>query len=170
MSNYARNGEFANSCLIATLGADYFSSADEAYGLIERMERSLFEAGGGDYTMIAQDASAFLSGKAGLKNKRHSCEVGIVPGRIDHLLISELQSALRAALKFFDRKCPNFIRDGKFIGVESCVSSPIRFERNEKGSSSLPGLYLAGEGVGATGGILSGAADGIRCALAMLNE
>ena len=170
MSNYARNGEFANSCLISTLGADYFSSADEAYGLIERMEQNLFEAGGGDYTMIAQDASAFLAGKAGLKNKRHSCEVGIVPGRIDHLLISELQSALRAALKFFDRKCPNFIRDGKFIGVESCVSSPIRFERNENGSSSLPSLYLAGEGVGAAGGILSGAADGIRCALAMLNE
>ena len=170
MSNYARSGEFANSCLIATLGADYFSSADEAYGLIERMERSLFTAGGGDYTMIAQDAAAFLAGKEGLKNKRNSCEVGIRSGRIDHLLITELQSALRAALKFFDRKCPGFIRDGKFIGVESCVSAPVRFERNEKCESSVSGLYLSGEGVGAAGGILSGAADGIRCALAMLQK
>lgn len=170
MSNYARDGEFANSCLIATLGADYFGSASEAYGLIERMEQTLFTAGGGDYTMIAQDASAFLSGREGLKNKRTSCEVGIRSGRVDHLLVSELQSALRAALKFFDRKCPGFIRDGKFIGVESCVSSPVRFERNERGESSLRGLYLAGEGVGAAGGILSGAADGIRCALAMLGN
>ena len=119
--------------------------------------------------MIAQDAAAFLNGKTALKNSRSSCEVGIVPGRIDHLLITELQSALRAALKFFDRKCPGFIRDGKFIGVESCVSSPVRLERNEKcESTSLPGLYPAGEGVGAAGGILSGAADGLRCALSML--
>ena len=169
MSNYARSGEFANSCLIATLGADYFSGPQEAYGLIERIEKSLFLAGGGDYTMIAQDAAAFLNGKTALKNSRSSCEVGIVPGRIDHLLITELQSALRAALKFFDRKCPGFIRDGKFIGVESCVSSPVRLERNEKcESTSLPGLYPAGEGVGAAGGILSGAADGLRCALSML--
>ena len=168
MSNYARNGEFANSCLIATLGADYFKDPQEAYGVIERMETSLFEAGGGDYTMIAQDAAAFLSGRMGLKNDRSSCETGIVPGRVDQLLITELQSALRAALKFFDRKCPNFIRDGKFIGVESCVSSPVRLERNENCESSLPGLFPAGEGVGAAGGILSGAADGIRCALAML--
>ena len=168
MSNYARDGEFANSCLIATLGADYFRSPEEAYGLIERMERSLFEAGGGDYTMIGQDAAAFLGGRMGLKNNRTSCEVGIVPGRVDHLLVSELQSALRAALKFFDRKCPNFIRDGKFIGVESCVSAPVRLERNERNESSLAGLYPAGEGVGAAGGILSGAADGIRCALSML--
>ena len=170
MSNYARDGEFANSCLIATLGADYFSTPLEAWGVIERMEQMLFEKGGKDYTMIAQDAAAFLSGREGLKNKRNSCEVGIVPGRVDQLLITELQSALRAALKFFDRKCPGFIRDGKFIGVESCVSSPVRFERNEKGESSVAGLYLAGEGVGAAGGILSGAADGIRCALAMIEN
>lgn len=168
MSNYARDGEFANSCLITTLMPDYFSSADEAYDLIERIETSLFTAGGCDYTMIAQDAAAFLNGKAGLKNRRTSCETGIVPGRVDHLLVSEIQSALRAALRFFDRKCPGFIRDGKFIGVESCVSSPLRFERNEKGESSLPGLYLAGEGVGAAGGIISGAADGIKCALGIL--
>ena len=168
MSNYARDGEFANSCLIATLGADFFSSPDEAFGLIDRIETSLFDAGGGDYTMIAQDAAAFLAGRQGLNNNRSSCEVGIVPGRVDHLLITELQSALRAALKFFDRKCPNFIRDGKFIGVESCVSSPVRILRDENCHSSLPGLYPAGEGVGAAGGILSGAADGIRCALAML--
>lgn len=168
MSNYSRNGEFANSCLITTLPVDYFSSVDEAYTLIEKIETSLFAAGGGDYTMIAQDAAAFLNGRAGLKNKHTGCEVGIVPGRVDHLLVTEVQSALRAALRFFDRKCPGFIRDGKFVGVESCVSSPLRFERNEKGESSLPGLFLAGEGVGAAGGILSGAADGIRCALGIL--
>lgn len=168
MSNYARDGEFANSCLITTLMPDYFSSADEAYELIDRIETSLFAAGGNDYTMIAQDADAFLKGRTGLKNKRTACEVGIVPGRVDHLLVSEIQSALRAALRFFDRKCPGFIRDGKFIGVESCVSSPLRFDRNENGESSLPGLFLAGEGVGAAGGILSGAADGIRCALGIL--
>ena len=58
---------------------------------------------------------------------------------------------------------PGFIDAGTLIGVESCVSSPIRFRRDmETGASSMPGLYLAGEGCGAAGGIISAACDGLR--------
>ena len=146
-----------------------FGSFDEAYAEFDRIEEALFLAGGSDHTLPAQDAAAFLGEKPGLKNRRHACETGIVPGRIDQLLRRDVREALQAALKHFDRRYPGFCREGKLIGVESCVSSPLRFERTEKGeSSSMHGLFPAGEGVGGAGGILSGAADGLRCALGIL--
>ena len=170
MSNYARGGEFANSCLITTLDPGCFGSFDEAYAEFDRIEEALFLAGGADYTLPAQDAAAFLEEKPGLKNRRHACETGIVPGRIDQLLRRDVREALQAALKHFNRRYPGFCREGKLIGVESCVSSPLRFERTEKGeSTSMHGLFPAGEGVGGAGGILSGAADGIRCAMGILS-
>jgi ActR/RegA family two-component response regulator len=75
------------------------------------------------------------------------------------------------ALKEFDSRMPGFIRQGKFIGVESCVSSPVRFMRDrETRQSSVKNLYLSGEGCGAAGGIISAACDGICCAESMLNN
>ena len=57
--------------------------------------------------------------------------------------------ALRAAIKYYERVIPGFLKDGNLVGVETRVSSPVRFERNpETLASSLPGLYLAGEGAG----------------------
>ena len=51
------------------------------------------------------------------------------------------------------------------VGLETKVSSPIRFLRNgENLATSLPGLYMAGEGAGMAGGIVSAAIDGIRLA------
>ena len=66
---------------------------------------------------------------------------------------------------------PGFIGSGVFLGVESCVSSPLRLPRLPSGESSvLPGLFPAGEGVGAAGGIVSAACDGIRCAEGLLGS
>ena len=58
---------------------------------------------------------------------------------------------------------------GNLVGVETRVSSPVRFERNpETLASSLPGLYLAGEGAGYAGGIVSAGLDGLRLAETIL--
>ena len=48
--------------------------------------------------------------------------------------------------------------------VESRSSSPIRIPRDEHCCSAVQGLYPCGEGAGYAGGILSAAADGMRCA------
>ena len=53
----------------------------------------------------------------------------------------------------------------------ACTTSytPVRFERNpETLASSLPGLYLAGEGAGYAGGIVSAGLDGLRLAETIL--
>lgn len=171
MSDYARNGEFANGCLIATLPAEKFGSSAEAYEFLAGFERRIFESGGGDYAFPAQDAAAFLSGRNGLSLARTGCATGIVPGRLDRLIPPELATALRAALRHFDRGNPGFIRYGKFVGLETCVSSPLRFHREPDSlMSNLSGLYPCGEGVGCAGGIMSAAVDGLKVAEALLRQ
>ena len=54
--------------------------------------------------------------------------------------------------------------DAVLTAVESRSSSPVRIPRDETCQSSLRGLYPCGEGAGYAGGILSAAADGMRCA------
>ena len=169
MSRFARSENFANSCLISTFDPGELGSITQIDELFNKIERDCFLAGGGDYTLPAQDAAAFLRKENGLKNSVTSAPTGIVSGRIDRIIPDELFRALSSALKDFDHRIPGFIRQGKFIGVESCVSSPIRFIRDrETMQSSLPGLFCAGEGCGLAGGIISAACDGIRCAEKML--
>ena len=48
--------------------------------------------------------------------------------------------------------------------------TPVRILRDESGQCSVRGLYPCGEGAGYAGGILSAAADGMRCAEQMIKE
>ncbi len=52
------------------------------------------------------------------------------------------------------------------LGLESKTSSPIQAVREPGGRSiAIENLYIAGEGSGCAGGIVSSAADGIKAAL-----
>ncbi len=169
MSLFARDGKFANSCLIATFAPGELGTPDEIYSCIERMEKDCFRAGGGNYTLPAQDAAAFLARRQGLSRREASPATGVVAARIDDMIPAELFNALSSALKEFDSRLSGFVKYGRFIGVESCVSAPLRFIRDrETGASPVGNLFPAGEGCGAAGGIISAACDGIRCAEAML--
>ncbi|MBQ9804490.1 MAG: hypothetical protein IJW35_06575 [Lentisphaeria bacterium] len=171
MSLFARAGEFANSCLISTFAPGELGSAGNVFELIDQLETACFQLGGGDYTLPAQDAAGFLRRELTLKNRKTSAATGITPGRIDAAIPSELFNALSSALRDFDHRIPGWIKQGKFIGIESCVSAPVRLLRNrETLESSIAALYPAGEGCGAAGGIISAACDGIRCAEAMLKR
>ena len=65
----------------------------------------------------------------------------------------------------FDRKIKGFaLDDAVLTAVESRSSSPVRIPRDETYQSNIRGLYPCGEGAGYAGGILSAAADGMRCA------
>ena len=163
MSFFARAGAFANSCLITTIAPGEWGDMDAVYARIAALEKACFAAGGGNYALPAQDASAFLRRRPGLRSTDNSPAVGTISARLDEIVPAELLQALAAALPELDAKLPGFIDAGTLIGVESCVSSPIRFRRDmETGASSMPGLYLAGEGCGAAGGIISAACDGLR--------
>jgi len=168
VSDYARNGNFANSCLIATIMPEKVGSIDDALMWIDQQERAVFASGGNDYTFPAQDAANFLLRRNGLSHRDCGVETGIVPGRIDQLCGDFLGRALASALKSFDHKIPGFIKGGTLVGLEPAVSSPVRIVRDEKLMTTLQNLYAAGEGAGTAGGIVSAACDGIHTALAMM--
>ena len=170
VSDFARDGKFANSCLISTVTLPESFRLDDVYAMMEQVEREQFIRGGSDYAFPCQSAEDFLRRRATVKVGDHSCETGIVPGRIDDLLPKDSFAALAAALKHFDKLMPGFIKYGKFIGVESCVSSPVRLLRDENCESSVKKLYPAGEGPGLAGGIISAACDGMRCAENLLKR
>ncbi len=167
MSNSKRDGRLANSAIISTLPADMFQSPQEAFAFIGKIERNVFERGGRDYTAPAQCAVDFLERRASRKLFEGSYPLGLCPGRLD-ILAAPVYKALANAIRVFERQTPGFAVHGMLTGVETRVSSPVRFSRNETGASSLPGLFLAGEGAGMAGGIMSAAIDGIRMAEAMM--
>ena len=77
--------------------------------------------------------------------------------------------AIREALPVFGRKLQGFdMADAVLTGVETRTSSPLNITRGDDFQSiNVQGLYLAGEGAGYAGGILSAGVDGIRVAEAV---
>ncbi|MBR6374443.1 MAG: FAD-dependent monooxygenase [Victivallales bacterium] len=167
MSNSARDGRYANSAIISTLAADSFSSPEEAFSFLERIEADVFLKGGRDYTAPAQKAVDFLERRMSKVQLDGSYLLGLEAQRID-VLAAPVYAPIANALRLFEKQTPGFARLGTLTGVETRVSSPVRFERLQDGASNLPGLYLAGEGAGMAGGIVSAAIDGIKAAEAMM--
>jgi uncharacterized FAD-dependent dehydrogenase len=170
MSRYARASPFANAGMIVNQEvARADGDGREGFELIAELERAAFAAGGSDFTCPAQSAAAFVRGEAGPAVRASSYRLGVRPGRIDRILPKPTVIAIRQALLHFERVIPGFLQYGNLIGVETRVSSPVRFERDPATlASSLPGLYLAGEGAGYAGGIVSAGLDGLRLAETIL--
>jgi len=171
MSNSARDGFFANSALITTVEKNIFETPQEAFRFLDTIEKKAFETGGGGYSAPMQTAAAFISGKISSSRVMSSFRLGVNPARLDSILPEFAVNAMRRALKHFDSVYSGFIQNGVLIGTETRVSSPVRFLRNERTlSSSMPGLYIAGEGAGMAGGITSSAIDGVKLAEAVLTS
>ena len=165
MSLHARDGKFANSCMIMSFDGRDFKDAANAYEFLKKYEKAAFAAGGNNYALPAQSAAGFLNGREELIYPETSIRTGIVSARLDEIFPHDMRNALRRALLNFQKKCPFFIDCGQFAGIESCVSSPVRFVRKaDSRESLLAGLYLCGEGAGYAGGIMSGAIDGLKAA------
>lgn len=171
MSRFARNGRFANSALIVNQNSESFSSAKEAFEFIAALERKIYTSGGGDFSCPAQDAAAFVSGTKKLSLTETSYKFGMNPERLDALFPEKISGALREALVYFEKLMPGFMTLGKLVGAETRVSSPVRFIRNELTfESSTKKLYIAGEGAGYAGGIMSAAVDGLKIAESILKN
>ena len=70
----------------------------------------------------------------------------------------------------FNNQMKGFLtNEANILAVESRTSSPIRIPRNEVTLEhvQIANLYPCGEGAGYSGGIISSAIDGDRCAAAL---
>lgn len=169
MSEYARDGQNANSALLVGVRPGDYGSDHPLAGVEfqRKWERRAFELGGGDYRAPVQLVGDFLAG-------RPSTTFGPVqPSYTRPVVLAELKNCLpgyvidtlREAIIYFDGKLRGFAHPGAVLtGVETRSSSPVRVLRDEQCQASIGGLYPAGEGPGYAGGIVSAAVDGIRVA------
>lgn len=175
MSRYKRASGYANAGLVvqtrpedfASLGGPELLRGQEFQRLVER---KAFALGGGTYAAPATRVTDFLAGRESRSLPRSTYGPAVVPARLDGVYPKPYLDALREGILAFDRKMRGFVStEALLIAPESRTSSPVRVDRDEGcESTTLPGLYPAGEGAGFAGGIVSAALDGLRVARAVV--
>ncbi len=176
MSYHARRGENANAALLVSVSPADFGSAAPLAGIAlqRRLEQRAFALAGGGYCAPCQTVGDFLAGRAsrGFGHIEPSYRPGVRPADLHELLPDYIAAGLAAGIRDFGRKLAVY-QDlaAPLTAPETRSSSPVRIVRDAtRQSAGLPGLYPCGEGAGYAGGIVSAAADGIRTALAVLQN
>ncbi len=176
MSEYARDKENINGALLINVTPeDYGGDADPLAGI--RFQRQIEEAayalGGGDYRAPCQRVEDFLLGCPTTAAGRvtPSYRPGVTYTDLHRCLPPFVADSIAQALPLLERKIKGYAApDALLTAVESRSSSPVRIGRDETYQCNIRGLYPCGEGAGYAGGILSAAADGMRCAEQMIKE
>jgi len=168
MSRYLRDGRFANAACVAGVNLSKLLhreiSAEEALDWLEELEQSFYQYTSG-YRAPICSIKDFIRQKSTSSNKETSYPMGVVQAPLWELLPPEISLAMRKGLKDFSRKMYGF-EEGNLLGLESKTSAPVQVDRDKSGlCSGFQNLYVAGEGSGYSGGIISSAADGIKAAL-----
>lgn len=175
MSAFARDAENSNAALLCSVGPSDFEGDHPLAGITlqQNMERAAFRCGGGGYRAPVQRVEDFLAGRAStaLGEVHPSYRPGVTPTDLRLCLPPAVYAAIREALPVFAKHLPGFdLPDAVLTGVETRSSSPVRFLRGEDYHSSVRGLIPCGEGAGYSGGIVSSAVDGIKCAEKALGD
>jgi uncharacterized FAD-dependent dehydrogenase len=173
MSSYARGSANANSALLVSVTPEDFPGQGPLAGIEyqRRLESRAFIMGGGSYNAPAQLSADFIEGRvsAALGPVTPSYKPGTAFADLNALFPEELANPLKEAILLFDKKLRGFALSGAVLtAVESRSSSPVRILRDMTYQSNIRGLFPCGEGAGYAGGIMSAAADGIKCAGAIL--
>ena len=175
MSYFARDGKNANSAILVNVIPNDFTDSSPLAGINfqKDLEKKAFILGGSNYFAPIQRVEDFL------QNKKSEFIGKIKPTYLPRVTLSNLNdilpdfvsSTLKEGINYFDNKLSGFANpDSILTGVETRSSSPVRILRNENLISNISGLYPCGEGAGYAGGIMSAAVDGIKCAIAILEN
>lgn len=187
MSNSARNGKFANAGVVVQIEPEDVPG-DNPFRLMDfqqEVERSMFDycesvrcsarsrkevaatdgAFANPMAAPAQRMQDFCEGKLSRSVPETSYHPGVISAPLHEILPPIVAERLR---KVFPRvKMRNYFTNAALLlGVESRTSSPVRIPRDPETLEylSMPGVFPCGEGAGYSGGIVSSAIDGIRCA------
>ena len=169
MSEYARDRENINGAMLVGVTPADFGGEGPLAGIAfqRRLEEAAFTLGGGGFRAPAQRVEDFLAHRpsTGPGRVRPSYRPGVTWCSLWDCLPPFVAAALAQALPLLGQKLRGYDNPVAVLtAVESRSSSPVRIVRDETYQSSLRGLYPCGEGAGYAGGILSAAADGMRCA------
>ncbi len=174
MSKFARDKENINGAILVNVTPEDFGSDSLAGVAFQRqLEEAAYTLGGGGYRAPAQRVEDFLARRAsqGPGQVRPSYRPGVTWTDLHGCLPPFVAAALEEALPILGRKLRGYdAPDAVLTAVETRSSSPVRILRGADCQSGIHGLYPCGEGTGYAGGILSAAADGMRCAEALLRS
>ena len=175
MSEFARDGENINGGLLVSVTPEDFGSPDTLAGVAfqRKLEQAAYRAGGENYAAPAQTVGDFLAHRpsTGAGRVTPSYRPNVRWCDLHECLPDFVCAALEEALPALERKIHGFASpDAVLTAVETRSSSSVRLVRDETYQSALRGLYPCGEGAGYAGGIMSAAADGIRCSEQILEE
>jgi hypothetical protein len=139
-------------------------TALEALEWLERLESSFYDYTNG-YMAPFCSISDFLSEREPHKLPETSYPLGIKPAPLWKMLPPAVTASLKTGLHDFCRKIKGYEK-GNLLGLESKTSSPVQVVREKNGlCTGFTNLFMAGEGSGYAGGIVSSAADGIKIAM-----
>ena len=170
MSEFARDRENINGGLLVNVTPEDYGGAQAPLAGIafqRKLESAAYALGGGGYRAPAQRVGDFLAGRpsTGPGRVTPSYRPGVTGTDLHQCLPPFVADTIAEALPLLGRKLRGYDDpDAVLTAVESRSSSPVRIPRDAACQSSLQGLYPCGEGAGYAGGILSAAADGMRCA------
>jgi uncharacterized FAD-dependent dehydrogenase len=173
MSNYRRNAQFANAGCVAGIHPDQLAGRQvtplEALQWLEDLEHSFYEYSGG-YSAPFCTIRDFINSTEPKTIPQTSYPLGLKPAPLWNMLPAVVTTALREGLKDFDHRLRGYT-NGILLGLESKTSSPIQVLREQNGlCSGFENLFIAGEGSGYAGGIVSSAADGIKIAMQIIGK
>ena len=172
MSEFARDRENINGALLVNVTPEDFGGNGPLAGIEfqRQLESAAYTSGGGGYRAPAQRVEDFLAKRpsAGPGRVIPSYRPGVTWTNLWDCLPEFVAASIAEALPILGRKLKGYDQpDAVLTAVESRSSSPVRLLRDEDRQSPIRGLYPCGEGGGWAGGILSAAADGMRCAEAV---
>ena len=176
MSEYARDKENINGALLVNVTPEDYGGGDDPLAGIRfqrELEAAAYELGGGDYRAPCQRVEDFLLGRPTTEAGwvKPSYRPGVAYTDLHRCLPPFVAETIAGALPLLERKIRGYTApDALLTAVESRSSSPVRIHRDETYQCNIRGLYPCGEGAGYAGGILSAAADGMRCAEQMIKE
>ncbi len=173
MSNYPRNGQFANAAIVAGLnfadGLGREGAPLESLELLQKLEESYYEATGG-YNIPGMKISDFINNNKPSNIGDTSYTLGISDIDLTELLPKGVVEPLKQGLTAFSQKLHGY-DTGNIMGLESKTSAPIQVSREKSGlCHGFNNLYFVGEGSGWAGGIVSSGADGIKGALDIIER
>lgn len=172
MSNYARDGENANSALVVNVTQDDFNGVLGGIEFQRQMEKAAYDKVR-PYTAPVQNTTDFIERRISeeIKNVEPTYPIGVRCEDLNNILPNFVADTLRDALSYFDTRIKGFTQNSVITGVETRTSAPLRITRNDDLESiSVKGLYPIGEGAGYAGGIMSAAVDGIKAAEKIMEE
>ncbi len=176
MSEYARDKENINGALLINVTPEDYGGEDDPLAGIRfqrQMEEAAYALGGGGYRAPCQRVEDFLAGRPTVSAGRvqPSYRPGVTYADLRSCLPPFVADSIAKALPLLERKIRGYAApDALLTAVESRSSSPVRIGRDETCQCNIRGLYPCGEGAGYAGGILSAAADGMRCTEQMIKE